>query len=234
MNSKLLTVVRRLLLALCVIGVVGGVTLVVMALLPEPAPEAQAEPAEQMRVVEAGTASIRDEVLSVGAFEIDPLEVSVREYAACVRAGVCPLTVTVADVGGDPARDREATVQCSGGRRERAEAPMNCVDWAAADAYCKWVGKRLPTREEWWHAIAATYPEGVKDHHREVDLGPDERERGEWTATMGSAKQRGPWPVVRYAVARGAWRGSSRLHKPYTRMLGTSHRAAWLSFRCAR
>ncbi|HEU4538464.1 MAG TPA: SUMF1/EgtB/PvdO family nonheme iron enzyme, partial [Polyangiaceae bacterium] len=46
----------------------------------------------------------------------------------------------------------------------RDRHPINCVDWASADAYCRRAGKRLPKPDEWEYAVRGgagrTYPWG--------------------------------------------------------------------------
>ncbi len=38
---------------------------------------------------------------------------------------------------------------CNYNLEGRSNHPINCVSWAQADTYCKAVGNRLPTEEEW-------------------------------------------------------------------------------------
>ena len=77
--------------------------------------------------------------VSLRDFAIDVTEVTSSAYAQCVRAGKCPTASTYV-----PA--------CTFGKTAKAAFPINCVDWTAATAYCAWVGKRLPTEEEWEYA----------------------------------------------------------------------------------
>jgi formylglycine-generating enzyme required for sulfatase activity len=72
-------------------------------------------------------------------FCLDETEVTVAAYAACVAAGACP---------GRPA----SKILCNFGRDERAAHPMNCLDWTAADAYCRTRSARLPTEAEFEYA----------------------------------------------------------------------------------
>jgi formylglycine-generating enzyme required for sulfatase activity len=91
--------------------------------------------------------------LALAAFQIDRTEVRVGEYRACVQAAACT------PPAGGPG--------CNWGDSDREDQPVNCVDWGQANAYCAWVGKRLPSEREWEKAARGTdgrlYPWGNGD-----------------------------------------------------------------------
>jgi formylglycine-generating enzyme required for sulfatase activity len=89
--------------------------------------------------------------VTVGPFWIDRTEVTVEAYRACVATGVCEA----------PAR---ASATCTYDADD-PDLPVSCVHWADADAYCGWVGKRLPSEREWEYAargpLAVPFPWGI-------------------------------------------------------------------------
>jgi formylglycine-generating enzyme required for sulfatase activity len=77
--------------------------------------------------------------VSLSAFEIDQLEVTVRQYWECVAAGVCAAPNAYASQTNprylnDPVFDNH---------------PVINIPWIEANRYCGWLGKRLPTEAEW-------------------------------------------------------------------------------------
>jgi formylglycine-generating enzyme required for sulfatase activity len=114
------------------------------------------------------TGPLRDQVTyhRVRPFLLDATEVTVAAYARCVKSGKCK--PAAATVKWDMHRERELSewsALCNQDRGDRADHPVNCVDWNQARAFCAWAGKRLPAEHEWeWAARngkeASAYPWG--------------------------------------------------------------------------
>ena len=90
-----------------------------------------------------------DANVRVGGIVMDRTEVTVEQWQVCVNAGVCDENAGTVSIAGA----ESWSVLCNWPRRaERAHYPINCVSRAQAEGYCRSVGKRLPTEEEWFRA----------------------------------------------------------------------------------
>lgn len=109
-------------------------------------------------------------------FHLDKTEVTVAEYRACVDAGKCHTP-------------RTGSEWCNWGAKGKDGHPINCVSALDGDAYCEWMGGRLPTEWEWeWAARSRnegwTFPWGDEEPGTRACWERTEPKRG--TCEVGS------------------------------------------------
>lgn len=116
--------------------------------------------------VQVGTANgTLRKTVSVEGFSIAKHPVTVAQYRDCVSAGACSVPALHEGACG-------GSIPGSGGPTyaaaptDREDVPVTCVSAAQAAGYCKWVGGRQPTIEEWLYAARGPtvrrYPWGAE------------------------------------------------------------------------
>ena len=98
--------------------------------------------------------------VSLSSYVMDKFEVPVELFELCMAENVC-----TNDNAEEPHyRTSAESDKCNIGNPDRLNHPANCVTWRGANAFCEWMGKRLPTEAEWENAAksgkAQIYPWG--------------------------------------------------------------------------
>jgi eukaryotic-like serine/threonine-protein kinase len=143
-----------------------------------------AAPPPDMVLIAPGSFKVAEggrEITIARPFYLDRTEVTANAYARCTDKRLCgaaehvvlppetpprwaPVIEGDSDGGAMRADYIDTWSRRCNGPRSAGDHPINCVDFAAAEAYCKFVGKRLPTEAEWaWAARGAEarpYPWG--------------------------------------------------------------------------
>jgi formylglycine-generating enzyme required for sulfatase activity len=129
-------------------------------------------------------------------FWIDRVEVTNGRYRPCVDAGACAPPI-------GPGFDQAS----------KTEYPVTIVSWSQADAYCRWVGKRLPTEAEWEKAARGVdgriYPWGSRFESGRANVGYTAGTDAVGSYPTGSS----PYGVLDMAGNVFEW--TSSLYKPY-------------------
>lgn len=223
----------------------------------------QYRPGAAMVAIAAGTYTISDparsdpggvvnqRTVTLAGYAIDRTEVTNRAYRLCLQAGSCRAPTSVAsqtrlDYFTNPAYDN---------------FPVVNVDWSAANAYCTWVGKTLPSLEQWEAAAAVApathrrfvYPWGDRFEARFANSVVTARQETEAVGTYQPVGN-SPWGVTDqagnvaewtlmpatnlvdgYVVKGGSFQDDPIALRTDARQEVTKTTAApWLGFRCAR
>ncbi len=117
--------------------------------------------------------------VTLDAFWIDKFEVTNAMYALCVKAGRCSVPI--------PRTSEKNTSYY--GNSQFDNYPVINVSWDAANAYCRWAGRQLPTEAQWEKAARGAdgriYPWGKAE--------PD-KSKLNYAKNVGDTTEAGKYP----------------------------------------
>jgi formylglycine-generating enzyme required for sulfatase activity len=149
----------------------------------------------------------------VAAFQMDLTEVTVGQYAKCVKAGGCTAVPTTVHYPGVTKEDQQIyDSECNDDRADRQEHAENCVDWSMADTYCRWAGERLPTEEEWEYAACGGNCDKQQPAKGNAALSILGSERWPFTSQVALSQ---PGAFGLYDMAGNVWEWTASAYCPY-------------------
>ncbi|MBK8014053.1 MAG: SUMF1/EgtB/PvdO family nonheme iron enzyme [Deltaproteobacteria bacterium] len=130
--------------------------------------------------------------LTLDGFRIDRTEVSNQAYRLCVRARACDASPYL----DDPVLGRD-------------DHPVVGVTWADAYAFCRWVGKRLPSEAEWEYAAKGSdlrkWPWTGAFDRKKANTSGDEDGYAQTAPVTAFAEGAGPFGTLNMAGNVGEW-----------------------------
>ncbi len=168
--------------------------------------------------------------------------ITTDQYLQCARAGKC--------------RHPDKSPFCNYGQINRSTHPVNGVDFQQATSFCRWVGGRLPSAEEWEQEASAgdvrTYPWGEEQPSCDHGVRRTNERLCEAEYTQPVCRNRkgdsvsglcdmqanvSEWTstvVDGEAILKGSLVGNRRSKWERDRRLEPNRKEASLGFRCAR
>lgn len=101
------------------------------------------------------TSALHPAEVNLKAFYLDVAAVTNRQFLAFVKQNPSWARSRVSPLFADGNYLKGWASDYAVGDPQILNSPVTDVSWFAAQAYCKWVGKRLPTLDEWEYAASA-------------------------------------------------------------------------------